>query len=339
MADNRITQALLKRFHDLPERPATVRGAVESMAEVGTAAESAGVVSLRAQFAPQSYFSSALIERALLAQNVAEPIVPSTVLVENTAGYGFALHPSSECPVAVTMLLGSGGKSGSSTITLKPGESYTGQTPFHAFRWGLPFGWLGGGAVQLRVLQERDDALLEPTSNEMVFHRIRLPIWGITGNPAAAGRGTSANWPRRFPWPNAFDLNSNPQKGQPALGVTPTRTVFRLRMTAVASQARVRFLLLKSDDLDLQSDGVTLDAINVSGSWVDLVFPQIAQSGFQIGSVATTEQPVLVQINDETCRVGGDSAIAVLIDMDGTLGAGTNLDTVKFCDVERYGYL
>lgn len=319
-------------------RDGSVAGAVDSMRTAGTAAESAGVVSLRNNFNPQSFYSSTLIEQALLTQNIAEPIVPSTIKLEDTAGYGVALYPSSETPIAVQLLLG-GGKSGSSTIILKPGDAYVSQQKFDGLRWGLPFGWLGGGAVQLRIMQERDDVLFLPAAPEIVFHRIRLPIWGVTGNPAASGRGTSANWPRRFPWPNAIDQNGNPQKGQPSIGVTPTRTIFRLRLAALASTARVRFLLLKTDDLDLGSDGATLDAINTSGSWIDLTFPQTAASGFQIGGVATAEDATLVQTSDITCRPGGDSAIAIMLDMDGTLGAGTTLGTTIKCDVERFGTL
>lgn len=332
-----ISPSLLRRLRELPERP-SVASAVRSMQESGTAAESAGVVAVPNKFAFQSFYSSTLIERAILAQNIAEPIVPSTINVENTAGYGVALYPSSESPIAVQLLLG-GGKSGSSTIILKPGDAYVSQQKFDAIRWGMPFGWLGGGAVQLRILQERDDVLFLPASPELVFHRIRLPIWAVTGNPASGGRGVSANWPRRFPWPNSFDQNNNPQKGQPVIGVTPTKTVFRLRLATMASTGRVRFLLLQTDDLDLQSDGATLDAINTSGSWIDLSFPQIAASGFQIGGTATAEDATLTQINDITCRTGGDSAIAILLDMDGTLGSTGTLSTAVKCDITRYGTL
>lgn len=330
-----IGPSMLKRMLELPPKPASVAEAVKSMKEAGVASESAGVVTVRNNFAWQSFFSSTLIEQALLTQNVAEPIVPSTLKTENTAGFGIALYPSSECPLAVQLLLG-GGRSGSSTIVIKPGDAYVSQQRFDGIRYGLPFGWLGGGAVQLRILQERDDVLFLPASPEIVFHRIRLPVWAPGDNPAASGRGTSANWPRRFPWPNAIDQNANPQKGQPALGVTPTKTIFRLRKSTVTATSRVRLVLLKTDDLDLGSDGATLDAINASGSWIDIQFPQIAATGFQIGGTVITEFPAVTNVQDITCRLGGDSAIAVMIDADGTVGSTNGLANAVKCDIERY---
>jgi hypothetical protein len=333
-----ITPRLLKKMLDLPPNPMTVKEQLRGMSEAGAAAESAGIVILRANYAFQSFYSSTLIEQALLTQAVAEPIVRSTLKLEETAGYGVALYPASESPVAVQLLLG-GGKSGSAAIVLKPGDAYVSQQRFDGIRWGLPFGWLGGGAVQLRILQERDDVLFLPSVPEIVFQRIRLPVWSVTANPAAAGRGVSPNWPRRFPWPNSIDLNGNPQKGQPSVAVTPTKTIFRLRRTAPLLQtARMRLLIVQSDDLDLGSDGATLDAINASGTWIDVQWPAIGATGFQIGGVATAEFPSLT-LDAGTSRTGGDNAIALLIDADGTLGATVALGTTLMCDVERFGTL
>lgn len=200
-------------------------------------------------FAYQSYFSDTLMERALFRQNPNEPIVESTLSEPvEAAGYGLALHPSSDTPVGV--VFETGAQQGRSQVyRMKPGEvvrpqgTKDGQPGFFTgFRWGLPFGWLGGGAATLVVLRSPDARVEWATDhNEVVYHRIRLPIWDPADPefPAAAGvYNGPINWPQRFPWPFAQYGSANvSQRGQPALTVMPTRTALSLRLDTVTLAA------------------------------------------------------------------------------------------------------
>lgn len=193
-------------------------------------------------FSYQSYFDDNLQERALFRQNPNEPIVKSTLSEQiQVAGYGIALHPSSETPVAVQF--DTGAQQGKSqTYRLKPGELIrpegkefeNGQ--FSGFRWGLPFGWLGGGSATLVVLRATDCRVEWASDfNEVVYHRIRLPIQDPAGLPVVGGAYSGPlNWPQRFPWPLAmFGTDSLTQRGQPALSIAPTRTALSLRLAAL----------------------------------------------------------------------------------------------------------
>jgi hypothetical protein len=321
-----ISQELLARLRRMPGEAAVEPG--QAPAPLGST--TSGVVVLRKTFQYQSYFSTTLMERAILTQSPSEPIVPSTKQIEETGGYGVAVYPSSETPVAV-QLLGSGG-SGGSPFIMRPGEVFRASTPFDAIRYGIPFGWLGGGLVQLRVLQGKDDNVSFFGEHEILFHRIRLPVWALAAAPALGLRGTSPNWPTKFPWPNAYDLNGTAQKGQPSLAVTPTRTVIRVRAN-VAAGFRMRLALYQTDDFDLQADGTTYDTIDTSASLLDLTWGGgAAASGFTLGALVGSEFPTLVMGGDAS-RLGGANAIAAFLDMDAIVPGGTYLD------IERFGMI
>lgn len=206
-------------------------------------------------FALQSYFDDTLSERALFRQNPNEPIVSSTMPTEpvQIGGHGLGLHPSSQCPVAVQFETGA--QQGRSAVYhLKPGQVIWPQGEtfkitedgnpevvpgfFSGFTYGLPFGWLGGGAATLVVLRS-PEARVEWASDhsEVCYHRIRLKIWDPADLefPAAAGLYTGPkNWPTRFPWPFAlYGTSSLTQAGQPVLSVFPTRTELSLRLATV----------------------------------------------------------------------------------------------------------
>lgn len=322
-----MTPELLARLRRIPGDDAA--GALASMAQSGVQGGNAGVVVLRKTFQYQSFFDSGFLERAILSQPP-EPIIPSTKQSEDTAGYGIAIYPASESPVAVQIMLG-GGRSGGTPFIMRPGEVYRSSQPFDGIRYGLPYGWLGGGTVQLRVLQGQHDDVSFLGEKEILFHRIRLPVWGVAGNPAAI----NPNWPTAFPWPNAYDFNGNAQKGQPSLVVSPTRTVVRLRTNgtlaaAIAGGFRMRAVFYQTDDFDLNADGATYDTAGVSGAFVDLPWAGgNAASGFRIGGL-NAEFP-LFTFDPTTVKIGGTNAIAAFIDMDSVLPAGS------FVDVERYG--
>lgn len=203
-----------------------------------------------AVFSLQSYFDDTLMERALFRQAPNQSIVASTLPDEpiQVAGYGLALHPSSETPVAVQFETGAQ-QGRSQTYHLKPGQLIRpqGEKPgqpgfFTGFTWGLPFGWLGGGSATLVVLRSPDAHVEWATDhNEVVFHRIRLPIWDPADPefPVAGGAYNGPiNWPTRFPWPFAqFGANSLTQRGQPSLAVVPTTTEMSLRLATVTVAA------------------------------------------------------------------------------------------------------
>jgi hypothetical protein len=319
-----ISNELLARLRRMPGDAEVEPG--QNAAPLGST--TSGVVVLRKTFQYQSYFSTTLMERAILTQSPSEPIVPSTKQIEETGGYGIAVYPSSESPVAV-QLIGSGG-SGGSPFIMRPGEVFRASTPFDAIRYGIPFGWLGGGLVQIRVLQGKDDNVSFFGEHEILFHRIRLPVWALAAAPALGIRGTSPNWPTKFPWPNAYDLNGTPQKGQPSLAITPTRTVVRVRAN-VAAGFRMRASFYQTDDLDMQADGASYDRIDTSASMLDLMWGGgAAASGFAIGALVGAEFPTMMMDQDAS-RLGGSNAIAAFLDMDGAVPPGT------FLDIERFG--
>lgn len=200
-------------------------------------------------FGYQSFFDDALLERALVRQNPNEPIVKSTLSKPiQTAGYGLALHPSSETPVAVQFETGAQ-QGASQTYQLKPGETIRPQGMangepgfFTGFQWGIPFGWLGGGMATLIVLRSPDAQVEWATDhNEVIYHRMRiqivdpveLPVDGVTGE-----YNGPLNWPQRFPWPFArFGTDALPQGGKSILSVAPTRTALSLRLDTVTLAA------------------------------------------------------------------------------------------------------
>lgn len=311
------------------------------MTEAGTGSPGVGPIIIRRTFNYQSYFDNTALERAILASPPAEPIIPSTVTTDNTPGYGVALYQASESPVAVQFLLGGStgkGKSGSATFVLRPGEVYHGLERFDAIRYGLPQGWLGGGTVQLRVLQgPGDKELMVSPGTETMIQRIRLPIVSAADTLTLGARGTSPNWPLQFPWINSFDFNNNPQKNQPLLVVDPTKTIMRLRKIN-AAPAVVRALWLFSDDFDLQKDGVTYDSQATSGSFYDIQFPSTVQSGLKINPAAAADAEMpMVTLNDEVTRIGGGACTLILIDLNGTLGS--SFAAPVLVDIERFAYV
>ena len=108
-------------------------------------------------FPYQSYFDAVLLEAAVLAQGTGQLLVDSAAVPardSNTRGFGLGLDPSSETPIAVSFKRYSGSASGA--MLLRPGQivfPFGREEAFAGFRWGLPFGWLGGGLAGLTVIQ------------------------------------------------------------------------------------------------------------------------------------------------------------------------------------------
>jgi len=272
------------------------------------------------RFAFQSYFSTALGPTALLPQPTnSEGFVSSTVVEEQLQGYGLALHPDSECPVAVQFRGGSGD---SGTYVLKPGQrirpnGYQGGA-FEGFKWGLPFGWLGGGVAHLLVMLTPDAEVDLPGQAEVVIHRVRLPVIAPAGAFSA-----DTNWPLRFPWPDAIATLGGvlvDQRGDPILSPKPTRTLLRLVNDTLAAPAAMRIVWTATDDLDL--GGISGEVLSNNSSYLDMTWPAIGVSPPAAYPVITIEGP---EVN-----LGGDFCKVTLFDIGGGEITGDSVDIVRY---------
>lgn len=281
----------------------------------------------------QSYFSDTLLQNAILEQPSNEPIVPSTLKESQVSGYAIGLHPSSETPVAVRLQTGAQ-QGASQTYRLKPGDVVRAQgskdgkpASFGGFEYGLPFGWLGGGSAMLIVMRTPDSDVFWTGNPEIIFHRTRLQIYAAGSAPLAAD--VRLNWPKRFPWPNAeFGANNIKQSGLPAIGVSPTRTAFRLRMTSLANPADMRAVFYGSNDFGWSSAG--------TATLTDTVFVDFTWGSYtQVGVAAPPGPYYPSQITTgQLERFACDNGSVSLIDITGA----ATLEG-QFVDVVRYGTL
>ena len=284
----------------------------------------ASAIQLSRLFDYQSYFDSTLLERAILLQSTNDPIVDSKR--EQTSGYAIGLHPSSQTPISVQFDVG--GQQGSGApIILKPGQVVRphGIPPgaksgsFAGFRWGLPFGWLGGGLATVLVFQTPDSDVLWPGNPEIIFHRQRFAIISGAALPAAAPK----NWPIRFPWTQAVTgTGSFPQKGLPILAVDPTRTILRLRVATLAAPEDVRMIYQSTQDFDLDSAGAVITtpvtALDITwGTW----------ASFGAGDLGTQFQAQ--SLTDLGYKFGADDGGVVFASNAGTL-IGSFIDCVRY---------
>jgi len=285
----------------------------------------------------QSYFDTTLLQKAILAQASNEPIVQSTLSnAQQVSGYGVALHPSSECPVAIQFFSGSQ-QGGSQVYRLKPGQvirpfgQMNGQPgSFSGFQWGLPFGWLGGGSATLIVLRTPDAEVFWTGNPEIIFHRQRMRIYAPAALPNLATT-PFYNWPKRFPWAQAqFGTNSLRQSGQPGLAVTPTRTAMRLNLIPLAATNDVRLMFCGSNDFAEDANGavVLTDLACVDMTW--------GTNAMIVGSVNLVNQFPTQMLTGQVERFAADNGAMVMLDVTGGLSGGAEPVTV---DVVRYGHL
>jgi len=265
------------------------------------------ITQLSAAFPVQSYFDSVLLQTAILSQPPGDSIIGSTLQSPQTPGYGVALHPSSETPIAIRFF----GERESGVVILTPGSVLM-VGPFDRFEWGLPFGWLGGGLALLYVLHQ-PDVKLDFSSNapEIIFHRTRVPIeaFGAITNPV--------NWPVAFPWGNAFS-GSTPQDAAPVIAIQPTKTFFRLRVNG-AAPVTLAGLWRATSDFDTDSAGVVTTTEYAEQS-----------ISFPASSIVDPSVFPTAWIDDPVTRLGGDDARFNLVDPTGVLAG-------SFVDVVRYG--
>lgn len=282
-------------------------------------------------FAYQSTLSTVNTQYGLTYQPASQNgINPNDEQTSDQAGVGFALSPLSETPIAVQPTQTSKGGGSGQSILLKPGQVHYPGADFRGFKWGLPSGWLGGGLAHLIVIKEDRGSTFWTDDPEVIFHRVTLPIFQPADNPAVL----PANWPLRFPWENAASATGpnglTVLSGTPRMAVTPTKTLFRLRLATLAKPATTRLLFTETDQFD--GNGVNNYFINTA-SWLDLFWQTYAPTGFTVNGVAYPEYPVQV-LTGEACRLGGDSTALAIVDVSpAAIAEGS------FMDIVRYGQL
>lgn len=277
----------------------------------------------------QSYFDDVLLERALTRQPQNDPIVASTLREEQIPGYAIALHPSSQTPVAIEFRVGSQ-KSSSAPHILKPGEILRpyGVIPgvrsgtFAGFRWGIPFGWLGGGLATLVVFETPDSHVHWTEGTEVIFHRARFQIQ----DPAAVAAPFPFNWPLRFPWTRAlFESTTIPQGGKAAVAIAaPTRAVSVLRVPSLAAPAMARFHWIGSNDFGLDANGTPIVTEAVFSEQVWPTYPASLIPGVPAFPLAT--------LNDPSARLAADDGSLIITSEDAALQG-------QYVDIVRYGSL
>jgi len=273
----------------------------------------------------QSYFDTSLQETAIEDQPLNQLIVPSTERKIQTSGYGLALAPWSEAPVAVQFLIGAQ-PSSSTVFILKPGEVLrpfgkpnNNASSFSGFRYGLPFGWLGGGLTHLFVLATADSKVEWPENRkELLFHRQRLVI-RATDSSTVTYRN---NWPLAFPWINAqrgVTGGTVPQGSQPSFQMLPTRVVGRLNVTSLAGPATVYAIFASNEAFDASPVAVNLTF---------QPFTAITITDLD-GAAYTTPRPVF-EFPVSALKLGGPNAsLALFADPDSDL-VGQSIDVVRY---------
>lgn len=328
-----------------PEASEALRSGVSGRSVVGNS--DAPAFEVTDTFPIQSYLSSTLFEHAILAQTPNDLIVPSTVQKIQVAGYAIGLHPSSQTPVAVQ--LDTGAQQGASPVyRLKPGEilrphgrpgGVGTNGNFSGFRWGLPFGWLGGGSAMLVVFRTPDADALWTGNPEVMFHRFTFPITSalalaaqIAGFAGVVEFAIPINWPIRFPWLNArrstlFYGEFATVGGEGALAITPTRTLVRLRQgDGVAGN----ITLLAPADMRLMM--YSMDETRIStGDALDLEQPVFQDITWGTFTAINGETPSMM-LTGEIARLGGNTGMVMPV-------SGSPELSGLFVDFIRYGYL
>lgn len=283
-------------------------------------------------FTFQSYHDSTLLENAILQQAKNVPIVQSTLKIDQTPGYALGLAPSSQTPIAVEFLTGA--KSGSATMLLKPGQVLRpqGGTTFTGFRWGLPFGWLGGGLATVLVFTTKEAHVSWAENSEVIFHRVRIPVLQPADLTAlGANNNARKNWPLRFPWTQAlFGASQLSQTGSPVTAIAnPTRTLMVLRgASSLGAGSTMRMIYQATNDVGLNSAGAV---VNTNPIFEDVTWPVFTSLGTS-GNLAT-QNPFLMRTGG-VARLAADDGGLALLDISG-FEALTGL----FVDFVRYGVL
>ena len=289
----------------------------------------------------QSYFDSTLNDAAVQAQGVGKMMVDTAAAPAqdvDTPGYGLALDPSSEAPVAVTFKGGSSGES-SATI-LRPGQMIIpfgrgGQDRFSGFRFGLPFGWLGGGLVTLLVLRSPGCEIDWPVARRpVIIQRQTLDIYPKTQDiTTLLGSGLNPNWPLRFPGTGTRAASGKSQASSPYLSAEPVMTIVRLvPPAALANPSTVRFLFFETKEFDLDNAQAPVLA---PVAFEDVTF----QSYNAAGAAGPVQTPLITHTSGGLVSLGIDPLSGPQTNMGVVaidLGDGSDLST-SVVQVVRYG--
>lgn len=276
----------------------------------------------------QSYYDSALLENALLSQPQGEGIVQIGSEEVQLKCWAAAVHPDSQTPLAVQFRSSESG-GGSCVFLVRPGEVIhpAGGGPFEGLRFGMPFGWLGGGTATLIIFLTPQSDVTWTAQHEVIFHRVRVPIL----QPAEVLLATNArkNWPMRFPWSQAFrGTNLVDQSGQAVIGIMePTRVGLVLRgSTGLANPADMRIVYQATNDFGVDSAGAPV--------LTDPVFDTITWGSFAaLGAAGNLATPDPIQLlTGDIARLAADDGGVAMIDASGS-GALAGC----FVDVCRYG--
>jgi hypothetical protein len=297
-----------------------------------------GLSQISFDFLYQSYFDSTLLEKAVLDPGSNALIVPSTRQEAENVGFGVALRPESETPIAIEFK--SKTNAAKASAILKPGQVLfpNGHQPgdeFRGFSWGLPYGWLGGGLASLVILGSPRARVQWPTPDrDLVIQRQRMAIQ--TAATALSGVTVPQNWPTRFPSAGTKRLGSGGltlnASGRPLLQVTPTRVLMRLRSTAALAASTVRFLLKNTHLFDIDSAGASVAAAT-GFAFRDVDFPAWAMAGAD--AFATMPQFPAVELRDGPlvtlgCELSSSAGVLAVDPGGGATVGGLFLDIVRF---------
>jgi hypothetical protein len=278
--------------------------------------------------------------------------------VREVAGYAVGLHPTAEAPIAIRFLAGQ--KSTPTPLyTLLPGQIVRPlgmvagvPQPFAAFEWGLPWGWLGGGATPLWIFKSPDAKVDWGTARpEVCFHKTRTPVRALPdGTLGSLGSNfpyatSKPNWPTRFPWKNAKSYLGTAQGGIGNLSVQPTRTFIRLRNVGGSLAAPVDVLAVCRFGGPLRSMTKYPEHTDVRDNSDETAFYQMltfpadppvpAYAAALVPPFAGfTKDGSWVEVTDgPLARFGGDDANVLFFDMSDALNVGGTADL----EIIRYG--
>lgn len=312
--------------------------------------EAAGNIQIKNfDFPWQSFFDSTQLGQALAVQPQNELIVPDTLQVVPTPGFGVGLHPDSQVPVAVKFK-SNAGVADSQVTVLVPGQIVYphGCAPFSGFNVGLPFGWLGGGSAQLVIMKTPSAAVWWSFSSEVVIQRQRVVIQADGAAPTF-----SLGLPTGFPWKNALRYNPTtptqpfPQGADALISASPTRTEMKLRLAGagafpLAADALLLMLVKNSQAFDTgPGDPATLSG-DVEA--VPILFPKsigtapyFPTAGFSFpvpGAALNPTAPLGYGNHSPGVLLAGDDATFCILNESGN----ANL-TGLFVDIVRYGLI
>lgn len=289
-------------------------------------------------FPYQSWFSTADQAKAIAVQAAGQAIASETTRNENVGGYGVGLDPMSETPVALEFGK-TGDRGGSQTVILKPGQVFFpfGRAEgdwFNNFKWGLPYGWLGGGLARLVVFRSPRAEVVWDGRPEVIIQRQRMVVLAAGADLATYNTAANVppNWPTIFP-PLGLKRQGTQaltQAGYPVLAVEPTKVVMRLNtpFATLNAASTVRFLMYGTKGLDTTSAGA-LDTTNMA--YQDVTFPLLVEKGINAtpkqNSIVVLDYGPLVRLGCDLAAGGG----VIAIDYgDGDILSNMDIDIVRY---------